>query len=85
MINKKDTNWCPFCCERAVKRCVNVGKNSKKYTKLKKNIIKRCVGQHNSNISKTLRTLSKALNQSGGAQFFHKCTMSDQFYPREVL
>ena len=21
-----------FCCERAVKRCVNVGKKSKKYT-----------------------------------------------------
>ena len=72
-------------CERAVKRCVKWGKNSKKYTTLTKNILKRCVGQHNSNISKTLRTLSKALNQSGGAQFFHKCTMSDQFYPREVL
>ena len=23
----EDTIWCPFRCERAVKRCVNVGKN----------------------------------------------------------
>ena len=26
---------CVFCCQRAVKRCVNAGKNSKKYTKSK--------------------------------------------------
>ena len=26
---------CVFCCERTVKSCVNVGKNSKKYTKSK--------------------------------------------------
>ena len=28
--NKKDTAWCPLFCLRAVKRCIKVGKNSKK-------------------------------------------------------
>ena len=34
-INKKGTSGRQkflFCCERAVKRCVNIGKNSEKYT-----------------------------------------------------
>ena len=29
---KRHPKWVPFLCERAVKRCVNTGKNSEKYT-----------------------------------------------------
>ena len=32
---KKPPDWVVFVCERAVKMCVNAGKNSKKYTKSK--------------------------------------------------
>ena len=32
MINEARPVWGVLFCERAVKRCVNVGKNSEKYT-----------------------------------------------------